>query len=52
MPNWVENHLHVEEDIIKEITTNGEIDFNKIVLKPKELEGTISPPQIVPDEDY
>ena len=60
MPNWVINEVTVipvktnasYQDMISKITTDENIDFNKIIPMPEELNGTTSPARIISEEDY
>ena len=62
MPNWCQNEVSIygdKEDIEKlkaevftvdEVTKQSYLDFNKVVPMPKELEDSVSPPNVVSDE--
>jgi hypothetical protein len=62
MPNWCQNEVSIygdKEDIEKlkaevftvdEVTKQSYLDFNKVIPMPKELEDSVSPPNVVSDE--
>lgn len=56
MPNWIQNIITVPDDDIKKLhellLNKGEVDFNKLIPMPKELEDTQSPANVVPDDEY
>jgi hypothetical protein len=61
MPNWITNIITINtdgddsmiENILSQVKSEqSEFDFNKIVLQPNELEGTLAPTNILSDEEY
>ncbi|MDA7509960.1 hypothetical protein N8527_01700 [bacterium] len=52
MPNYCYNTLSASDEVLKQIVNEkGEIDFNKIVPMPKELEYTLSPSRVETREE-